>query len=118
MEVFFVRHGQTQMIVEEKYYDNNTKKEYYPITERGKLQAIETGKYLNKYGQFDAVYSSPRDRCIQTANNIINQLNITNFKIITDNLLLEGTAGLLNGLTHDEANILINSFDQLKNLKN
>jgi broad specificity phosphatase PhoE len=99
-----------------KLYDNFNTDEYYPITNRGKQQAKITGKYLKQYGKFDVVYSSPRDRCLQTANEIIKEINY-NDKIIIDDLLLEGTAGILNGLTFDEAEKIAAKFKDVKKLE-
>jgi len=51
MEVFFVRHAETQMNVDRKRYDNYEKNEYYPITDNGIKMSIETGKHLKKIRQ-------------------------------------------------------------------
>lgn len=108
MEIIFVRHAQTQMNVEKRAYDNFGKDEYYPLTTEGIKQAKITGKYLKKYGKFDKIISSPRDRCIETANNIAKQINYKkDFQI--DKRLLEGKAGIFNGMNKDEMNKIFNS---------
>jgi broad specificity phosphatase PhoE len=40
MEIFFVRHGQTQANADNLYYDNHEKNEYYPINEKGIDESI------------------------------------------------------------------------------
>jgi len=126
MEIYFVRHAQTQMNVDKKFYDNFGPFEYYPITEHGKKQAIVTGKHINKMISkqgFDAIYTSPRHRCIETAKEIIKQLdNMKTDQIVTSDLLLEVNAGILNGKTYAEFENIINDNDNFiklrKNIEN
>lgn len=113
MEIIFVRHAQTQMNVENRTYDNFGKDEYYPLTDVGIKQAITTGKYLKKYGKFDKIISSPRDRCIQTANNIAKQINYKK-DLEIDKRLLENKAGIFNGMNRDEMNKIFNSTKTYK----
>ena len=113
MEIIFVRHAQTQMNVEKRVYDNFGKDEYYPLTDVGIKQAITTGKYLKKYGKFDKIISSPRDRCIETANNIAKQINYKK-DLEIDKRLLEGKAGIFNRMNRDEMNKIFNSTKTYK----
>jgi len=115
MEIFFVRHAQTQMNVEKRQYDNFGKDEYYPITERGKIQAQETGKYLKTYGKFDLVISSPRHRCLETAEEINKIINF-NGKIIESNLLLEGKSGKFNGMKFEDVSKLLEKDKNIINI--
>lgn len=97
MEIIFIRHAQTQQNLDQIAYDNYNSNEYYPITERGKIQASLAGDWLKKFGKFDAVYSSPRHRCIQTLEQITKKIKYKG-DIIIDQLLLEGKAGDMNGI--------------------
>ena len=58
MKIFFVRHAVTQNNIDHVPYTHNE----HPITEHGKQQAKETGKYLKKFGKFDLIIASPRFR--------------------------------------------------------
>ncbi len=116
MEVFIVRHAQTQNNVDGVRYDNYEPNEYYPITERGKLQAIDTGKYLKKFGNFDVIYSSPRHRCLQTAELIIKEIKFDG-KVIKTDKLLEQKAGIANGLTRDEIKDLVKKNETLTSMR-
>jgi broad specificity phosphatase PhoE len=111
MEIIFVRHGQsTQNIA----YSNNTT--YDPnnvsLTKLGETQAETTGEYLKKFGKYDAIFSSPLLRAIQTSNIIKNKLNFKN-DIIVDNRLKEHNIGNLEGLKQDDVNEYINKNKQL-----
>lgn len=107
-EVVFVRHAETQPNVNGLTYNNYTDEEYYPITKHSELQAFETGKEFKKRfksNSFDMVFSSPRQRCIQIAERILKGIN-TNKKIVTDELLLEGVAGIFNMKTESERELI------------
>jgi len=84
MNIFFVRHAITQSNIDEIPYFHND----HFITEHGKLQAKETGKYLKKFGKFDLIISSPRLRTQDTANIIAKELNYKK-KISLNNLITE-----------------------------
>ena len=57
------------------------------ITNQGKEQAKNFGQHINKY-KINAIYTSPTDRCVQTAQIIADQLN-TDIPIILDYTLNE-----------------------------
>ena len=86
MKIFFVRHGQTQVNIDNKDYTLDDS--IHPLTERGKKQATHTGKYLNKVGNFDLIISSPRLRCIQTATLISKEIGYKD-DIIINKLIME-----------------------------
>jgi broad specificity phosphatase PhoE len=89
------------------------------ITERGKLQAEETGKYLKQFGQFDFVYSSPANRCIETAKIIMKKIKCNkNLEIKIDKLLFEGYNGLTSGFTSEEFMNFMNKNKKIIVLKN
>lgn len=115
-EIIFVRHAETIMNTKKVRYDNFGPDEYYPITDRGVLMAKETGKYLTKYGDFDLIISSPRDRCIQTAEQIAKEIKYDK-KIETSDLLLENNAGKLQLMLHNKIDDFINENKRLSKLK-
>jgi len=84
MKIFFVRHGITQVNIDNGAPIHND----HPITKHGELQAKETGKYLKKFGKFDLIISSHRLRTIMTAECIAQELNYKK-DIILDPLLSE-----------------------------
>ena len=86
MKIFFVRHGQTQANIDKRFYTLDDS--IHPITDRGEKQAIHTGKYLNKIGNFDLIISSPRLRCIQTATLISKEIGYKD-DIIINKLIME-----------------------------
>ena len=108
MSIFFARHRDINEFKKVRY-DNFDSNEYYPIT--------ETGKYLRKkYGQFDVIYSSPRHRCIQTAESIKEEIKY-NGKIIESDLLLEANAGKLNLMNESEIIQFLSENEDLTYLK-
>ncbi len=84
-ELVIVRHGEAIGNVREEFHgQSNT-----DITEKGALQAKETGLFLKNY-EFDAVYSSDIKRAMSTARHIISGKNL---EIIPDKGLREIYAG-------------------------
>lgn len=79
MELYFVRNGELT---------KNTDK----LTKTGREQATLTGKYLKKYGRFDAIYSGPVENCIETAEIITKAIG-SNDQIIESDLLI-GCGGI------------------------
>ena len=105
MKIYFIRHGQTQNNLDKLYHysmDHNK----HPITERGEKQAIHTGKYLNTFGDFDLVISSPFLRAKQTAEIICKEINYKK-EIVYNNLIVEGHSGSGSGLLKTEINDLL-----------
>lgn len=71
------------------------------LTRRGIEQARETGKYLSAKGQFDQCYSSPYERTLQTAREIIDNIGYE-LRLFTDNRLREKEFGRLHGHSKQE----------------
>ena len=109
MEIFIVRHAESQLPGEE--IDNG-------LTEIGKFQAYKTGIFLSNY-QFDQIYSSPSLRTVQTAKIIADHINYDADKIIYDNRLVSRGKGILNGKSIAEVVQIINKFhySQINDLK-
>jgi broad specificity phosphatase PhoE len=114
MEIFFVRHAQTQQNVDGISYDNFGANEYYPITDHGKEQAHKTGKYLKQFGKFDLIISSPRHRCLETFEQISKSIKYDKF--VTSDLLLEQKAGDLNGLNNEQVDNFVKKNKKLSTL--
>lgn len=67
MNLYIVRHGQTDINLEKRAQGRKDK----PLNEVGITQAIELKKKFEKEGlKFNDVYSSPQERAIQTAKII------------------------------------------------
>lgn len=109
MEIFIVRHAESQLPGEEIYKG---------LTEIGKFQAYKTGIFLSNY-QFDQIYSSPSLRTVQTAKIIADHINYDADKIIYDNRLTSRGKGILNGKSIAEVVQIINKFNysQINDLK-
>ena len=70
--IYFVRHGEGVDNVERKFSFRKTDR---PLTERGRLQARETGKYLAGK-RIDAIYCSTMKRAHETARIIAERLGM------------------------------------------
>lgn len=81
--IFMVRHGQTS---EGYSFDPKTDSQRQ-LSNHGRIQAKKVGTFLEQF-QPSAIYSSPLDRCFDTAT-IIKSVIKTNSEIITTNALLE-----------------------------
>ena len=71
MEIFIVRHGESEGNRDNKFRGRMD----FSLTERGQLQAKETGNYLKQYGNFDIIFTSPLIRAKQTADILSTFLN-------------------------------------------
>ncbi len=105
MNIFLVRHGETE---------ENKKKVYYgkvdaDLNEKGIFQAKKVGEKLSDI-YFDKIYTSGRKRSIQTAeeilkkksNSIEHQKKEKSLKIIQDNRLNEINFGDFEGKNYKE----------------
>lgn len=71
------------------------------LTEKGILQAQQTGKYLSETEQFDICLSSSYKRALQTAQEIISNLGYE-LKLYEDDRLREKEFGRLHGFNAKE----------------
>ncbi|MGF6906124.1 histidine phosphatase family protein [Fusobacterium sp. PH5-44] len=78
MKLYLVRHGETVWNVEKRFQGKSDS----PLTQKGILQAKLLSDYL-KNENFNAFYSSPAKRAMDTANMIIGNRN-QNLNIIND----------------------------------
>jgi alpha-ribazole phosphatase/probable phosphoglycerate mutase len=93
LDVYLLRHGQTQWNADGNRYCGRTD---IPLTETGRRQA-ETAKEGLKAVVFDAVYSSPLERAFVTAQTAGNGR-----PVIKDQRLIEVDFGKWEGLTKEE----------------
>ena len=93
--IIFLRHGQAE---------NNTKKILagrspgVNLTETGIGQAEQSGRMLKELN-ISAIYSSPIDRAIQTANIVGNHCDL---EVVTDDRLIELDMGKFTKMPYDE----------------
>ena len=91
MELYLVRHGETEWNKEGRYYGH----EDVGLSEEGFKQAKNLGEYMKKIS-FDKVISSPLRRAVDTARKLTNQ------SFVTDQRLMEQNFGLFEGKTYKE----------------
>lgn len=96
--IYVVRHGQT-------YINQFNKIQGWsdaPLTNKGKEQALQTGKEL-AHIHFDAVLASDTKRAAETAKLIIEQNENPNLKLITSKYLREQYYGSFEGMDAEQA---------------
>jgi len=71
-----------------------------PLTEAGRLQAKHTGEYLSNDFFFDAVFSSPYKRTVQTTEGILAAFE-TKPPVVLEERIREIEFGILDGLTRE-----------------
>ena len=99
MEIYVVRHGQTDWNISDKLQGHTN----IPLNSVGIEQALITKQMLSNIN-FSKIYCSPLDRCRKTAE-IINKNNLP---VIIDNRLIERSFGDLEGCTgHNIEDFLI-----------
>jgi len=113
MEIIFVRHGQTDTNVANKTYGIDDDPSINSI---GITQAEKTGKYLQMFGKFDMVFSSPKSRCLETAQHINKNIDY-NKDIIIDKLLAEKSTGLYANKTPEEIENMLNKHKKTKSIQ-
>lgn len=95
-KLFILRHGQTESNVRGTYLGYTD----IPLNETGQHQAKELGKRLSTVC-FDAVYTSPQQRAIETAQQVISQQKSPPVMKMNDGLR-ERDFGIFDDLTHEE----------------
>jgi 2,3-bisphosphoglycerate-dependent phosphoglycerate mutase len=71
-----------------------------PLTPRGSFQAKDTGQYLSDHFVFDAVFSSPYTRTVQTTEGILAAFK-TKPPVVLEERIREIEFGILDGLTRE-----------------
>lgn len=91
--VYFVRHGQSQWNVEDKICGSTD----VSLTDKGHMQAIETGKLILEQGiKADMILYSPLERAADTAKHISE---ITGIPCKAEKRLFEQNFGKYEGMT-------------------
>jgi broad specificity phosphatase PhoE len=70
------------------------------LTKMGHFQACSTGKYLDAKYSFDAIFTSPYRRTVQTADEIRRQMK-SKLPLVREERIREIEFGILDGLTAD-----------------
>ena len=110
MYIVLLRHSESIL----SNTETDTDSENNPhISDLGKKQAIETGKYLTKHFYFSKIYSSTLKRASDTAF-IIAQKNNYNKKITYDEVLNEKNKGLFSNINKQEKKNIINNNPIIK----
>lgn len=106
MELYFVRHGETQWNSEDRCQGGESD---IPLNENGQEQATKTGKYLSRHFQgFDHVYCSPLSRCLETCHLVQKEMRSQAHVNINENLR-EKLCGKGAGLLYKEKAHLVKS---------
>lgn len=99
IQLILVRHGQSVWNFENRF----TGWTDVELTQKGKQEAIESGKVLKKYGfTFDVIYTSVLKRATDTLDYILKELNQESVPIHYSWKLNERHYGALQGLNKDE----------------
>ena len=85
MRIYVTRHGQTDLNAKKLMQGRSD----YPLNETGREQARAAREKLKDI-KFDAVYSSPLSRAVETASIIGN---VPAFRVITDERIIEADFG-------------------------
>src|SRR5687768_1595036 len=92
--LYFIRHGESQFNVENKWAGTSDP----PLTDTGHEQAKAAGRHAKRKGiNFDVIISSPLQRAHHTAKHIANELGYSHDKIELNDLLMERHYGILEG---------------------
>ena len=93
--LYIIRHGETAKNKQKLLQGRSD----MPLNERGSLQAEKAGAFFRERGiSFDAVYSSPLIRAVQTALQISNTIASASESIKIDNRLIEMDYGPYEGM--------------------
>lgn len=92
--LIFVRHGESEGNMSGRFNGSLD----FPLTERGKIQAVKTAEYLDKY-KIDKVYASDLLRAKETAEIIAKRQNL---KITERKALREINGGDFEGVVYEE----------------
>ena len=112
MELYIARHGETEANATKRFQGNGFDT---PLTDKGIAQAKALGKSLEGIN-FDAIYSSPLERAMNTTRIAFNDITLFDKKnVFTDNRLVEVGLGDAEGSFYDEVK-MTPLFEAFKNL--
>jgi len=98
MKIYFVRHGKTQWNQERRLQGMTGDS---PLLPEALVEIAALGDYLSDI-QFDAIFSSPSKRAIDTAT-ILSEHNHQSQDIVKKTELFEWNLGIFEGMLIDEA---------------
>jgi len=93
--IIFLRHAQAKNNVERILAG---RKEGFPLTQTGLQQAEQIGKFLKPL-EISAIYSSPIERALSTAELAAKNLNL---EVKTDSRLTEIEMGMFSGMFYED----------------
>lgn len=100
-EVYLIRHAESNMNILPGVICGRSPSAM--ITSEGRRQARALGVFLLSHGvHFDAVFSSPLERCKQTAVSVCQEVNFAKDKIEFADALIELSQGAWEGLRRSE----------------
>ncbi|KAI5066020.1 hypothetical protein GOP47_0018644 [Adiantum capillus-veneris] len=100
-EIYLIRHAESNMNLLPGLISGRSPSAM--ITPEGKRQARALGVFLLSHGvHFDAVFSSPLERCKQTAVSVCQEVNFAKEKLEFADALMEMSQGLWEGLRRSE----------------
>ena len=85
-----VRHGTTEWMEEDRLHGSTDS----PLSERGRQEAARTAAWLARQPPFDALYSSPAGRCLETARFFSDAVGL---EVLVHPALVEMDFGRLEG---------------------
>ena len=89
-EIYFLRHGQSQSNVENRFANGN---DGYPLTDQGRRQAEKASVFLRSKA-IQKVYTSPIHRAVQTAEIVCSKWGLT--PVVMDEIR-EFSVGIFEG---------------------
>ena len=98
MELYIARHGETEFNVQRRWQGSGQDS---PLTQKGIRQAAELGTKLEGIS-FDAIYSSPLKRAMDTTRIAFKNENLFENGAFTDSRLVEVGLGDAEGKTNEE----------------
>lgn len=99
--IYLFRHGETEWNTQSRRQGHLDS----PLTQRGRLQAVENARRLQRHCSLDekiGVFASPLGRARQTALTMIEELGLSEEIIVYETRLKECSFGLWEGLTTSE----------------
>ncbi|HQC13766.1 histidine phosphatase family protein [Mesotoga prima] len=92
-EIYFLRHGQSQSNVENRFANGN---DGYPLTDQGRRQAEKAAEFLRSK-KIRKVYTSPIHRAVQTAEIVCSKWGLTPSVISVIDKIREFSVGIFEG---------------------
>lgn len=116
MKIILVRHGESTENVANMSGDKYNVSDII-LTNNGITQSVKTAHHLKLYGNFDAVYSSPLQRSIQTSHILSSELGLCPDDVVIDSALTEIDANAVtNGMSSQEQRAFFENNKQITEL--